>query len=139
MTQLESEREAAAAKAEQKKEEAKAVEAEARKEKHEAKADAAEAKHQRWLAEHTKPCPGCGANIERNRGCNHMKCKGCGHEFCWACLAEWSTHGEATGGYFQCNVFDPREYAVTLRRLRQADLASTLPLDNRRDLEAPLP
>jgi hypothetical protein len=50
--------------------------------------DAAERRQQRWLLEHTKPCPGCSAAIERNRGCNHMACKGCGHEFCWVCLAQ---------------------------------------------------
>jgi hypothetical protein len=49
--------------------------------------DVAERRQQRWLLEHTKPCPGCGNAIERNRGCNHMACKTCSHEFCWVCLA----------------------------------------------------
>ena len=27
---------------------------------------------------------------------------GCGHEFCWMCKGDWSKHGSATGGYYQC-------------------------------------
>jgi ariadne-1 len=34
------------------------------------------------------------------------KAGGCGHEFCWLCLGDWSTHGTATGGYYQCNIYD---------------------------------
>ncbi len=37
-----------------------------------------------------------------------MTCRlpnGCGHEFCWMCLADWNTHGEATGGFYKCNKF----------------------------------
>lgn len=36
-------------------------------------------------------CPSCQVPIEKNGGCNHMRCK-CGHEFCWLCMAE-ATHG----------------------------------------------
>lgn len=31
----------------------------------------------------TKQCPQCGVNIEKNGGCNHMKCRSCGHDFKW--------------------------------------------------------
>lgn len=34
------------------------------------------------------------------------KAGGCGHEFCWLCLGQWATHGAATGGYYQCNVYE---------------------------------
>jgi ariadne-1 len=38
-----------------------------------------------WILVNTKKCPQCQARIEKNQGCNHIKCsnKGCRHEFCW--------------------------------------------------------
>eukprot|EP00403_Amphidinium_massartii_P016151 CAMPEP_0178409624 /NCGR_PEP_ID=MMETSP0689_2-20121128/20558_1 /TAXON_ID=160604 /ORGANISM="Amphidinium massartii, Strain CS-259" /LENGTH=264 /DNA_ID=CAMNT_0020030771 /DNA_START=432 /DNA_END=1226 /DNA_ORIENTATION=- len=35
-----------------------------------------------------KRCPECGNYIEKNGGCNHMKCV-CGHEFSWISLKPW--------------------------------------------------
>jgi hypothetical protein len=76
-----------------------------------------------YLAAHTKACPKCttplGLHIctsecrdpceNKGRpaelGCNHFTCK-CGHEFCWMCMADWKTHGSATGGYYQCNIYN---------------------------------
>jgi hypothetical protein len=43
-----------------------------------------------WINEHTKKCPQCDYNIEKNRGCDHMTCFKCKHEFCWECLAPYS-------------------------------------------------
>lgn len=34
-----------------------------------------------WMFVHSKPCPSCHSNIEKNEGCMHMTCK-CKHEFC---------------------------------------------------------
>ncbi|VDL79120.1 unnamed protein product [Nippostrongylus brasiliensis] len=31
------------------------------------------------------PAPGCGALIEKEEGCNHVKCSVCGVHFCWTC------------------------------------------------------
>lgn len=28
-----------------------------------------------WLLQHTKPCPGCNAPVEKNGGCAHMTCR----------------------------------------------------------------
>ena len=39
-----------------------------------------------YISAHTKDCPQCGTCIEKNGGCNHMKCYSCKHEFCWMCL-----------------------------------------------------
>ena len=59
-----------------------------------------------WIKANCKPCPKCGANIEKNQGCNHMKCQKCGADFCWLCGAEWSKHGSSTGGYYACNLYE---------------------------------
>ena len=40
-----------------------------------------------WLLHHTKRCPDCGIAIQKNGGCDWMKCTYCAHEFCWECLA----------------------------------------------------
>ena len=37
----------------------------------------------------TKICPKCQIIIEKNLGCNHMKCIKCSHEFCWVCSSNW--------------------------------------------------
>jgi hypothetical protein len=44
-----------------------------------------------WKALHTKPCPKCRVPIEKNGGCDHMRCRSphCLYEFCWSCLAEF--------------------------------------------------
>ncbi|CAG8625519.1 11597_t:CDS:2 [Ambispora gerdemannii] len=43
-----------------------------------------QAYHDRW----TKKCPECKMAIEKNKGCDHMRCY-CGYEFCWLCLAAY--------------------------------------------------
>lgn len=43
----------------------------------------------RWIIEHSKKCPKCPYHIEKNDGCDHMKCIKCKHEFCWSCLADF--------------------------------------------------
>jgi hypothetical protein len=50
----------------------------------------------------TKKCARCGARIEKNGGCNYMKCSKCNYEFCWVCGDSWATHGD----HFTCNQFD---------------------------------
>ena len=57
----------------------------------------------------TKSCPGCGRNIEKNQGCNHMTCNQCRHEFCWICMGDWKDHGSATGGYYKCNLYEEKK------------------------------
>ncbi|XP_077997276.1 uncharacterized protein LOC144450510 [Glandiceps talaboti] len=59
-----------------------------------------------WLVTNSKPCPKCNSPIQKNEGCNHMKCTKCKHDFCWVCLEPWNKHGSATGGYFRCNRYE---------------------------------
>ncbi|XP_071791878.1 uncharacterized protein [Asterias amurensis] len=59
-----------------------------------------------WLVTNSKPCPKCMAPIQKNDGCNHMKCTKCKHDFCWVCQEAWSKHSSETGGYFRCNRFE---------------------------------
>jgi len=42
--------------------------------------------------------------IKAMGGCNHFTCS-CRHQFCWLCLRDWKTHGNHTGGLYDCNVF----------------------------------
>ncbi|GFT96564.1 ankyrin repeat and IBR domain-containing protein 1 [Nephila pilipes] len=62
-----------------------------------------EAENSLWMVTNSKPCPNCKCPIQRNEGCNHMKCTKCKYEFCWVCLESWKKHSPTTGGYFRCN------------------------------------
>lgn len=64
-----------------------------------------------WLVTNSKPCPNCKSPIQKNEGCNHMKCSKCKFDFCWVCLESWKKHSSATGGYFRCNRFDAQSKA----------------------------
>ncbi|KAM3180738.1 hypothetical protein ACTXT7_015721 [Hymenolepis weldensis] len=55
-----------------------------------------------YMAAHTKDCPQCGVVIEKNGGCNHMRCAKCGHEFCWVCLGPWKKHPVE---YYDCSKY----------------------------------
>jgi len=41
---------------------------------------------QHWKNVHTRKCPTCFTPIEKNGGCNHVRCGRCRSEFCWACM-----------------------------------------------------
>lgn len=38
-------------------------------------------------AREVRPCPGCKRDIEKNFGCNDMRCTNCGVRFCWRCMS----------------------------------------------------
>ncbi|KAL4463271.1 hypothetical protein ABPG74_007272 [Tetrahymena malaccensis] len=43
-------------------------------------------KNLQYLIQNTKACPSCKSPVEKNGGCQHMKCWNCQTRFCWACL-----------------------------------------------------
>lgn len=61
-----------------------------------------------WIAANTKECPKCRVTIEKNGGCNHMRCKNsdCKAEFCWVCLGAWHLHGSS---WYSCNRYDEND------------------------------
>ena len=67
--------------------------------------NASDSENANWILANTKICPKCKVPIEKNQGCNHMTCKMCKYEFCWLCKGDWSKHGSATGGFYNCNKF----------------------------------
>ncbi|XP_066565528.1 ankyrin repeat and IBR domain-containing protein 1-like isoform X1 [Amia ocellicauda] len=64
-----------------------------------------------WLLNNSKPCPNCETPIQKNEGCNHMKCFRCKFNFCWICLDDWRLHSYNTGGSYTCTRFDAIQLA----------------------------
>jgi ariadne-1 len=64
---------------------------------------------EKWITLNTKKCPKCTVPIQKNDGCMHMVCESCHFEFCWLCLGEWSKHNTATGGFYKCNMYVPKD------------------------------
>ncbi|PIC53269.1 hypothetical protein B9Z55_003047 [Caenorhabditis nigoni] len=65
-----------------------------------------------WINANTKDCPKCLVPIEKNGGCNYIRCRNptCRHTFCWICMKDWAIH---TLGHFRCNIFvSPEETAA---------------------------
>lgn len=48
--------------------------------------DESEMATEQWKNVHTRQCPTCSTAIEKNGGCNHVRCAKCRSEFCWACM-----------------------------------------------------
>lgn len=61
-----------------------------------------ESENLNWVLSHTKECPKCSVNIEKDGGCNHMKCSSCKYEFCWICEGDWAPHGKS---FYQCTLY----------------------------------
>jgi IBR (half RING finger) domain-containing protein len=55
-------------------------------------AQSADAATAAWILANTKPCPRCKVRIEKNGGCDYIKCYICGNEFCWKC-SHYHNHG----------------------------------------------
>ncbi|KAL4216921.1 Ankyrin repeat and IBR domain-containing protein 1 [Mactra antiquata] len=80
-----------------------------------------------WLVTNSKSCPNCKSPIQKNEGCNHMKCSKCKYDFCWVCLDQWKRHNSSTGGYFKCNRYEVSKKVedTTKQALVQAEEKNT--------------
>lgn len=78
-----------------------------------------------WIEANTQACPRCHTQIEKNGGCNHMKCQKCTFEFCWICFGDWAMHQSA---YWKCNRYDPKEVEQVKKKKsdKQASLSRYL-------------
>lgn len=78
-----------------------------------------------WIEANTQSCPRCHTQIEKNGGCNHMKCQKCTFEFCWICFGDWAIHQSA---YWKCNRYDPKEVEQVKKKKsdKQASLSRYL-------------
>eukprot|EP01091_Cochliopodium_minus_P014375 TRINITY_DN4874_c0_g1_i3.p1 TRINITY_DN4874_c0_g1~~TRINITY_DN4874_c0_g1_i3.p1 ORF type:complete len:423 (-),score=119.60 TRINITY_DN4874_c0_g1_i3:42-1310(-) len=43
------------------------------------------------IATITRKCTKCQTNIQKNGGCNHVKCTLCGYHFCWLCMGKFGS------------------------------------------------
>jgi len=50
----------------------------------------------KYIAQVARICPSCGAKIERDGGCSHMRCSICKFEFCYLCLQKYKGRHVAT-------------------------------------------
>ena len=79
------------------------------------------AKLQEWIVkEGAKRCPRCEGIVQKELGCDNVKCPLCKIDFCWACLKMFESHDavykhqiEAHGSYFA----DELELANEMQRL----------------------
>jgi ariadne-2 len=62
-----------------------------------------------YISAFTKDCPFCHSCIEKNGGCNHMRCCNCRREFCWICLGDWKSH---CGDSYNCSRYKEKLESV---------------------------
>ncbi len=68
----------------------------------------------RFILDNTKSCPNCRSPIEKNGGCEHMKCLICNYEFCWKCFQNWHGHincsvSNTSNGFTTQSLEEPRQ------------------------------
>lgn len=49
-----------------------------------------------------KQCPKCSIIIEKNEGCNQLRCINCDFEFCWLCMRKYTNDHYAMYNFTGC-------------------------------------
>ncbi|XP_062099424.1 probable E3 ubiquitin-protein ligase ARI8 [Humulus lupulus] len=83
-----------------------------------------ESENANWILVNTKSCPQCKRLIEKDHGCNHMRCAPpCRYEFCWHCLGEWSSKSfHSCNKYLSEAVSEADETEIKRREVVKASL-----------------
>jgi len=74
-----------------------------------------------------KRCPLCGVHIEKDKGCNTVRCTNCKHEFCWLCLRPISLDHYSAEGPCKGKSGEPRYIMVIVVAIVGVGIV-TLPL-----------
>jgi IBR domain, a half RING-finger domain len=84
-----------------------------------------------WIMKNTKACPMCTFRMEKQAGCNHVKCLNgaCMYNFCWECSNSWSNHGNLD--LYQCRKEAKR---AQLLEETQGEVTKTFQIYNDNDL-----
>ena len=85
----------------------------------------AEIKSLQWVKKNTSPCPRCNFPINKNGGCNHVRCSKCQYYFCWECGGD----GQICGFYYCHNKKKDTEEETSSGKLsNHIDVLSEYPL-----------
>lgn len=62
-----------------------------------------------WLCKNAKKCAHCGIHIQKNGGCNFIRCISCNKSFCWLCGQSWDMY--SAWRLHKCNVYRENDVA----------------------------
>ena len=69
----------------------------------------------------SKPCPSCGARIQRDQGCNKVVCSVCHSAMCWRCGEKILGYEHFRGASAKCVLFDEAEILRWERQMAAYD------------------
>jgi E3 ubiquitin-protein ligase RNF19A len=82
----------------------------------------------KWKKKHkTKQCPQCRADIEKDKGCNHMTCASCQYQFCWLCMRKYTADHYNLDNFEGCpgRCFDIPKSVRRKRQIKNVAVATT--------------